>query len=246
MISFIVTGFGPFMDVKNNPTTVLATKLVNYLRERETQQENNSSRSLASSTRTLVIETSFEAAKKQVDILYDQLVKDMESTDGSSDDEHVVVLLHLGVHCGARHFLLETCAYNEADARIPDEQGYQPRNLPIVEGSAVGTPLRTLVDVHSLVDQLNNTHSDKKSTAVASTDPGRFVCNYTYCYSLGKFECSSLAERSPQTPSVRCLFLHVPPFSIVPEQEQLLFVANLMDALEQQVRNVREEANVAI
>lgn len=36
----------------------------------------------------------------------------------------------------------------------------------------------------------NNDHdSDKLSFVTTSTDPGRFVCNYTYYYSLRKFQC---------------------------------------------------------
>lgn len=246
MISFIVTGFGPFGNVKENPTTTLTAKLVEYLREKEEHERKNGggkvgARSLASSTRTLVIETSAAAVKEQIDIHYDELVKEMESADGFSDDSddvNVVILLHLGVHNSARHFRLETCAYNNADFRIPDEQGYKPCRLPIVEG-AVGTPMPTMLDVPALVQQLNNSCSGVDLvTAIASIDPGLFVCNYTYCYGLDKFQCSRLTEQPPQKPNVRCLFLHVPPFSVAPEKEQLRFVANLMEALEQQVRNI--------
>ena len=64
-----------------------------------------------------------------------------------------------------------------------------------------------------------------------STDPGRYVCNYTYCYSLNKF-CSSEGGDGNKFYS---LFLHVPPFKLIPEEEQLKFVVDLMQLIEEQV-----------
>jgi pyroglutamyl-peptidase len=272
-VSFIVTGFGPFQDAKENPTMILASKLVEYLKAKEAEAEP-SHLSLSSMTKTLVIETSADAVQQEMDALSDQI---------SELGKHkVVVLLHLGVNYRGTHFQVESCAYNEADFRIPDERGYQPRNEAIVETYPVGATLKTLLDVSALVTFLNATsngganddkeeeekHKNLRSAtnnktpsvlAKPSIDPGRFVCNYVYCYSLGKFQCSHLAvvaatsattdtDTDTDTASapalaaankesnVRCLFLHVPPFAVVSEEEQLRVVSNLMEALYQQVR----------
>jgi pyroglutamyl-peptidase len=266
MVSFVVTGFGPFGGVTENPTTTLTAKLIEYLREKEAKEREGGSDiggakqqlfSLAASTRVLVMETSAAAARQQIDALYDELVAKRHgkvgsirgSRSGDDDDaENAVILLHLGVHGSARHFRLETCAYNHAHFSIPDERGYQPCDVPIVAGD-VGTALPTLFDVPAIVQQLNSTRCysggagrcGDRIAAVASTDPGLFVCNYTYCYSLDKFQCSRPrrdVERPPsppKLPNVRCLFLHVPPFAVAPEREQLRFVAHLMRTLAQQV-----------
>jgi pyrrolidone-carboxylate peptidase len=55
-----------------------------------------------------------------------------------------------------------------------------------------------------------------------STDPGRFVCNYTYCYSMHHV-------RRP------CLFLHVPKFEVVSKEVQLEYVACLLQKMVEQV-----------
>lgn len=244
-ISFIVTGFGPFCNVKENPTTYLVDKLVDYLDETERQRNDggggggSGTASLAASTSTLVIETSSIAARQQVDALHAELVR--KKMDGTNH-HHVTILLHLGVDECGRNFQVETCAYNEANFRVPDEGGHQPRHQRVVDGSPIGTPLTTLIDVPALVKLLNATnakHGQCNATAVASSDPGRFVCNYIYCYSLDKFQCSTIAAApsSQSMPNIRCLFIHVPPFAVVPESEQLRFVANLMEALAGQVRS---------
>jgi pyroglutamyl-peptidase len=238
MVDFIVTGFGPFGTVKENPTTFLVRKLSEYLRDRENDATGSSTD--RSTTRTMLIETSLTAAKEQVDALYDELVVEMEKEATTSSSgatfEKLYFLLHLGVHDAAQNFALEECAYNEANFSIPDQRGCQPLNEPVVEGE-LGAKFSTLLDVPALVQQMNGTCVDEQGRprAAVSTDPGRFVCNYTYCYSLDKFKCSQGAGRHEQLPNMRCLFLHVPPFSVIPEVEQLDFVASLMDAIEAQL-----------
>jgi pyroglutamyl-peptidase len=263
-ITFIVTGFGPFQDAKVNPTMILAQKLVGYLKAKEAAELSQSGVShravpLSSMTQTLVIETSTDAVRDEIDMLKDEIIYKRDGTG------KVAILLHLGVNYRGTHFQVESCAYNEADFRIPDERGYQPRNVSIVDAFPVGTTLNTLLDVPALVTFLNATddgnggggadkqeevehknlrsvaNSDNNNTpsvlAKSSIDPGRFVCNYVYCYSLHKFHCSHLAKvAAPEKESnVRCLFLHVPPFAVVSEEEQLRVVSNLMLALYEQV-----------
>ena len=222
-IRFVVTGFGPFHDSKQNPTTVIAERLVSYLQEKG---END----IADSTLCMVVEVSVEAVRKQVDAILEEIW----STNGighSAPCHQTVILLHLGVNYRGAKFQLESLAYNEADFRMPDERKYQPKRETIVDGVPLGKPLRTHFDIPPLVKELNRLRcNDCDATeAMISTDPGRFVCNYIYYYSLNK--CRS----GPRFPSVRCLFLHVPPQTVVSETKQLDFVVDLMVAMKRQV-----------
>ena len=54
-----------------------------------------------------------------------------------------------------------------------------------------------------------------------SGDPGLFVCNFTYYKSL------KLAHANHW----HSLFVHVPPFAVIPADTQLRFAANLLDVL---------------
>ena len=227
-IDFVVTGFGPFHDAPENPTTLLADKLCAYLSDKSTSYQ----RLVNVPVKTIVMETSAAAVQKEINKLYQQTIQEKKAHKEGT----VTVLLHLGVNYRGKNFQVESCAYNDATFRVPDEQGYQPHNQTIVSKHELGKPLGTLLDATKIVQQVNatNTGQDKKveTQAVVSLDPGRFVCNYVYCYSLDKFACNK--ESSSQSP-FRCIFLHVPPAEVVGIDEQLDFVARLMDAICKQI-----------
>ena len=217
-VHIVVTGFGPFGGVTNNPTTVLAQGLKDYLDQRSVPLPSQS-------VKTLVLETSVEGVCREIDRIHQET---------TTSDSITIILLHLGVDYQGTKFHLESCAYNDATFRIPDERGFQPAGDAVVKDYQIGLPLRTLVDMASLVERLNPLVRSNKTlceSVQVSTDPGRFVCNYTYCYSLDKFQCHQAAVSSS---NVRCLFLHVPPFQVIPEQEQFWFVSQLLLALYQQ------------
>jgi pyrrolidone-carboxylate peptidase len=82
---------------------------------------------------------------------------------------------------------------------------------------------------------MNQTATRRQSTTTTtietseSVDPGRYICNYTYFYSMVKFQ--SHGEHS-QTP-FHTLFLHVPPYSVASPKEQLEAVVRLMEIIYQ-------------
>lgn len=199
-VSFIVTGFGPFRDAKDNPTTVIAKKLKDYI------ENNNLNLHLVS---TVVIETSAEAARYETDKLKQQFASKKGTT----------FLLHLGVDFRSSNFQLEQCAYNEAHFRIPDEKGYQPRNKTVIDGC--DPSLTTRLDVQKLHTNL------ELDSVVMSTDPGRFVCNYTYYCSLSKLQ--------QDDSNVYSFFIHVPPFAKIPEEEQFRIVTLIMEGIRKQL-----------
>lgn len=221
-VKFVVTGFGPFHDSKQNPTTAIAQRLVSYLQEKG---END----IANSTSSMVVEVSADAARQQVDAIFEEIWS--TNSMGQAPFHQTVVLLHLGVNYKGEKFQLESFAYNEADFRVPDERKKQHRHEPIIKGVALGEPLRTHFDIPSLVTELYRLRCNDCNAAKAmiSTDPGRFVCNYIYYHSLNK--CRS----GPRFPSVRSMFLHVPPLAVVCETKQLNFVVDLMVAMKRQV-----------
>jgi pyroglutamyl-peptidase len=215
-VHFVVTGFGPFQNAKENPTTIIANNLVDYLHSIE--KDHGASSLLAARTTTRVIETSAQAARKELDDLI---------PTSPPNHHHTVVYLHLGVNYMGTHFQLEQCGYNDATFRIPDEQGYQPRNKCINEDCTLGTLLETKLDCHDICEHLSD-EASLSSSVIVSTDPGRFVCNYTYYYSLTKTQ---------HDKQVHSLFVHVPPFSKVPQEEQLKTIVAIMNCIDSQLSN---------
>lgn len=205
----------------------------------------------------VVLETSAQDVNTTMDRIRRDCVE--TATNGSNDDfggggacnssnavtiprrrqqQQKIILLHLGVG-RSEGFRLESCAYNEASFRIPDFRGYQPWEKTIVADSSqsVGQCYETSLDLEKLQNQMQRDFP--AIVTVVSTDPGRFVCNYVYCkslevslpYSKGN-ESSTTVDRDTE-PNFLCesLFLHVPHFDVVDEEEQLAYVAGLMKNL---------------
>eukprot|EP00980_Cylindrotheca_fusiformis_P012424 scaffold3046_cov105-Cylindrotheca_fusiformis.AAC.23 len=202
-ISFIITGFGPFGDVPNNPSTILVGELKDYLIA--TGNEELAARI----EQTLVLETSAQDVRKAVD--------EMATTKTSNKKK--IVYLHLGVNYKGTGFKLEQCAYNDATFRIPDQQGYKPEKTVILEDLDLAARCDTTLDLAAVAEKQAMNHSSIETEL--STDPGRFVCNYLYCYSL----------KNLQSELSTCMFLHVPPFEKIAKEAQLAYVADLMGAL---------------
>lgn len=148
LVAFVVTGFGPFRNAKENPTTIIANELIAYLTQQKEDDETCAS-SLAARTSTRIIETSAQAARKDVD---DMILN--QSQYGSNNV--IKVYLHLGVNYKGTKFQLEKCAYNDASFRIPDEQGYQPQNRCIVDDCPLKSSLTTSLDVENVCKQLES------------------------------------------------------------------------------------------
>jgi pyroglutamyl-peptidase len=119
-----------------------------------------------------------------------------------------------------------------------------------------GECLKTTLDVSSLCSVLQKESNDDNNDengggVIVSTDPGRFVCNYTYCLSLDRCHstnkkhycrgengtmkhCGEIMQQQQQQ-QYHTLFIHVPPFSVISESKQLEFVYKVMYAIEKQV-----------
>ena len=131
--------------------------------------------------------------------------------------------------------------FTEADFRCPDESGWQPSHqvfrffaLPFFvcwlliffqpiskEDADLKKQLKSQLPIPKICSKLRGLGY----TVSMSNDPGRFVCNYTYYHSLST--CVSEHERS--------IFLHCPPFDIVPENRQLDFIRSFILILASEV-----------
>lgn len=228
---FIVTGFGPFHGVPINPTMTLVQSM-------EKERNTISSTMGISVIQTLIIETSAEAVRNEIDKLHTQI--SYASLAGCQ-----VVFLHLGVNYRGTKFQLEKCAYNDATFRVPDERGYQPRGICVLESASCsksaksrglhqyGKCFKTSLDLHEIC---SNLEMDSNAQPVCvSNDPGRFVCNYTYCHSLDASLSSAENNQGNNETKYHSLFVHVPPFQVIPEDTQFLFVLEIMKKIQNQL-----------
>lgn len=206
-----VTGFKKFHGVSDNPTETIVRNLKAYL------ENEGLPKGLVLGSCT-VLETAGEGA---VETLYKTLNSAINSKDPELNDPGKIIWLHLGVNSGATQFAIERQAVNEATFRCPDEMGWKPQKVPIIEkdGDICKTRQTTLPveDIRSALDS----EEVYKGKVVTSDDAGRFVCNYVYYHSL------SFAEKN----GTKSLFVHVPLFTTIDEKTQMRFVASLLEVL---------------
>jgi pyroglutamyl-peptidase len=209
-----VTGFGPFAEADVNPTQVLVEGL----------HEGSDVSGVATLAGCFVCDVDCEKSTALVATLREgaETVCAEPSTSGAPA---AVVFVHLGVFASATSFRVERRAYNEATFRYPDASGRQPRNVPVrPEDGGVDRCLRTTLPVNAVVRALRGKGHD----CAVSDDAGRFLCNWIYYESL-----RAAAARATAAPraNAHALFLHVPPFSAVPEETQKTFLNDLLAAV---------------
>jgi pyroglutamyl-peptidase len=208
MAKVVVTGFGVFAGVEDNPSKRIVEEL------QATQFQCADDRKIT----YRILDVSVEFCCK----LHDDLI-------ASAGEKQIFI--HIGVDSRATFIKLEQCAYNNMNFRVPDVCGYQPENCTICAESDLDCPLYSALPLDQLCAGLNQTFPT--STAATeeplsnrvqlSQDPGRYLCNYTYYQAL-------LHQQRLGLP-LHSVFVHVPPFEAIPQEEQVAIVKALIDSV---------------
>ena len=224
-VQFFITGFGPFHGVTINPTTILIKKLNDYIQAKSIKN-----------IQTQILETSVSCVRLELNQYFQQIKLSIEQKSNRNQANYVAI--HLGVAYNSKHIRLEKCAYNEASFRVPDMQGFQPHNACIIDGptstSNYGKCIETQLNVNDILNDLNQKNEQYNDSLTISTDPGRFVCNYTYYYSLSNASSimsSALNQTQGNDINIDVLFVHVPPFTEMHEDLQFQFLLALIDSI---------------
>lgn len=139
-----------------------------------------------------------------------------------------LLVVHLGVDGSQRsaddaRFKLERRAYNELDFRVPDNDGAQPRKTPVDEtlGTDLGEWLGSTLPLDAACAELRARWGGRVDV---SDDAGRFVCNYTLFSTLRRAQLEGGGERA--------CFVHVPEFGMIGEGEQGEFLADFFRTID--------------
>ncbi len=194
-MNILITGFEPFASLNVNPSEFVAKELANKL--------NGIPKINA---QYFILPTAFQVAGQELDQLLKNHVPDL--------------ILLLGVSENSKEINLERVALNLLDARIPDNVGLQPRDMPAVND---GPPAYiSHLPLQTIVDELKGAGYPARVSNYAGT----YLCNFAY-YKVRHY----LASRSVATPA---LFVHLPMPSGFPEQEApeaLYYKQDLVNAL---------------
>ncbi|XP_039129181.1 pyrrolidone-carboxylate peptidase-like [Dioscorea cayenensis subsp. rotundata] len=205
-ITVHVTGFKKFHGVSENPTETIVSNLRSYM------QKNGLPKDLVLGSCTVLEAAGLGA----LDSLYKMLESSVSDPDAKNNGQ--IIWLHLGVNSGAMRFAIENQAVNEATFRCPDELGWKPQKVSIIESD--GCILRAR-ETYFPVNEMAKALSGMGYDVAPSDDAGRFVCNYVYYHSL----------RFAEQHGIKSLFVHVPLFLTICEETQMQFVASLLELL---------------
>lgn len=183
-LSIHLTGFGEFAGVSVNPTMLIIRHLidnaVSYRSSDETREWYNSIESMN------ILEVSMEGVKEY----FDQLDKQALIGGQDSDDDEVVLLLHLGVNASAREFDIEKIGVNEATFRAADQRGNRPYKEAVSTeiSSSITHSLQTAIDVdalaHVLNEEMKNVTVAQLTKILATKDPLGDQCDNTHIEKL--------------------------------------------------------------
>ena len=215
-ICIYVTGFGPFMGVDDNPSSVICETLHKYVHEgippedveKEILQDFQAAGVSLEGLRAL--DVAAEACKKEVPEIHSYISTKIEGLPRVA-----AAVVHLGVAGDRSHISLECRGVNEANFRIPDVFGFQCCGEPVVPDSPP-----VLYCSLRLPEILAEMH-DKGINCEISTDAGRYVCNYIFF--------QSLHAAAPH--NVPVLFVHVPAFKDMVHATQVPLARSMLGSL---------------
>ena len=175
-MKILVTGFDPFDKETINPAFEAVKKLPDKIENADIIK--------------LEVPTSFKKSEKTI----------LEAIEKYSPD----VILSIGQAGGRNEITVEKVAINLLEARIPDNDGDQPSDLPIKEDGE--TAYFSNLNIKGIVSHIK----ENNIPATISYTAGTFVCNavmYNNLYLVDK-----------KYPNIRTGFIHVP---FLPEQASL-------------------------
>ena len=219
-IEIYLTGFGPFDGVENNPTMKIIP-LVSINAERVSVKARDILEVCINAVQDYVDGlTSEKKGEKQADIhgCDNNTNEDPGSKDNKAQEQSkrkLTLLISLGVSKSSHKIRIEECYYNRADFNYPDVDGNQPFNQKISNHYPLDEQFFTKLDVYKVNDTLKNAGRD----VAVSFDPGRYVCNYLYCY-------AGLALKDEA--DFFNVFVHVPPLEVLPLMEQVETIQDLI------------------
>lgn len=201
--TLLLTGFGPFADVADNPTAELVYEI----------KKRSADKGFWLAKFPFKIFSVLEVSTTGVD----SFICQTQQLRACSK-----VSIHLGVDTGATTFKLEQCCYNNCSFRVPDAVGNMPDKQCIAPGSPLDCCMETTFDCERACEVLRQEGHD----VTVSRDPGRYLCNYVYYRS-----CSDGGNCSAVGGGTSAIFIHVPPFSEIPLDKQVAFVMRAAEVL---------------
>lgn len=175
MKKVLVTGFDPFGGEKVNP----ALEAIKLLKGKRTDNY---------SIEICEIPTVFK--------------RSIETLSNAIQSSHPDIVICIGQAGGRSSITVERVAINVDDARIPDNEGNQPIDIPVIAGGPVA--YWSTLPIKAMVKNMQ----EKGIPASISQTAGTFVCNHIFYGLMNRIE-------QNKSSSIKGGFIHIP---FLPEQ----------------------------
>ncbi|CAE6512578.1 unnamed protein product [Rhizoctonia solani] len=218
LLRVLVTGFGPFKEIKTNPSW-LAVKPLDNQTLKFTKPVGPAH---PHATKSRSVETEAQISALEVPVTYSAVLNTIPPLHASKQYD---IIIHTGVRRNMPGLVVERLAhktgYNKPDAedRLCDAIDGKPKvddgGATVERGFGRGferfeEELKTSVDVDGIVKYLKSKGLEHTSP---SDDPGRYLCDFIYY--------CSLACARKEGSNAKVLFLHVPPIGLPYQVEDM-------------------------
>ncbi|KAG8832255.1 hypothetical protein FRC17_001652, partial [Serendipita sp. 399] len=214
----VITGFGPFMNIRVNPSFQINQALPSTL----TVYRNKKPQNIILERYPEAVHVGYEHVLGLIPQIYDQYA------GGSPSPTSLPFFIHIGAGSPG-HYEVERLAHRDGytfldvDNKTPplqnaaflagsrvsnqqalkDDRSIKGRGFPVLDNAET---LQTGIDVQGVVEDVRGEVKDLTMPIMTSNDPGRFLCDFIYYSSLHE-----AAARFGDEGLKRVLFVHVPP-----------------------------------
>ena len=210
-VHLVVTGFGPFTGVPNNPAEAVVRALPGHLAI--------AAPSLAAALdAATILPVGAAAAEAAVEAL-------TASASRAAAVGAVHVSLHVGVATSATTARLEAVAFNEASFHAPDCDGRKLSDCVVCDSYPPGARLMSTLPARAVAAAV----AARGHPVQVSGDAGRFVCNYLYFRSLAAAAADAEQAGGGDGPRRHALFLHIPPTAVLPHAEAMALITAVLE-----------------
>ncbi|KAE9556299.1 hypothetical protein FO519_000482 [Halicephalobus sp. NKZ332] len=173
----VLTGFGPFGQYKENPSSVLVSRVLKLGLPQE-------------------LSGKYELVTTLLDVAYDR-VDSYVRDDVRTENAHFYI--HVGVHPFPKIVKLECQSQSEGYCRA-DINGTYPSTKRPCNAPDCGTPevLETNFDCEKAVESIKSLIGPTELQVQTSTDPGTYLCGYVFYCTLKANEGKSLFVHVPE------------------------------------------------
>ncbi|XP_026755827.2 pyroglutamyl-peptidase 1 [Galleria mellonella] len=195
----LVTGFGPFL---NHPVNA-SWEAVKLMNKEEIEKKHN-----------------VELVQIEIPVTYENVD---EFVPAIWETHEPKLMIHVGVSRLAQQLTLEMQAHKKGYQRLDYFDKLPPNQMCSAEGAM---RLHTKLNVEKICKQFNDGNPpEEKTTAVASKDAGRYICEYTYYTSLS-------------ADNTRTLFVHVPDFQVYTSEQTARGLERILDLCMEQIKDM--------